>query len=195
MARGPMHGQGWASGPGADGDAVAAPARAAVLDLQEGEVILLWLRPSLWRLALPVAAVLVTLGLMTAALLLAPPRGPMAWKVAVLGSMGALALAWFAADWWSHAYVLTSRRVISRVGLVWPMVAEAPLPAVWRVALTRSGVERSAGIGSVACLGVHGATLVRWSFVAHPVGVQEAIVDAVRRYGRGDVAAVDQEAV
>ncbi len=192
MSRGLGQGGLWQAGPGADTEVVAAPARADSLDLQDGETILLWIRPSLWRLAIPAAIVVATVGLMAAALLVAPARGPMAWKLGVLGVLGASALGWFAADWWSHAYVLTNRRVISRVGVVWPMVAEAPLPAIWRVGLRRSGVERPMGLGSVTCWGAHGLMMVRWAFVARPIGVQEAIVDAVRRYGRGDVSAVDE---
>ncbi len=189
MRRGPGLGEGMTSGPGADGEVVVGAARAQTIDLQEGEIVLLWLRPSLWRLFVPLVIVAVTILLMLAALTLAPHRGPMEWKIGALALLGVAASVWFAVDWWSHAYVLTNRRALSRVGVVWPMIAEAPLSAVWRVALSRSRAERTVEIGTVSCLGSHGAPMVRWAFVAHPIGVQEAVVDAVRRFGRGDVSA------
>ena len=187
--RRPGAGESWSAGPGAEGEAVGLRARAEAFALQDGELVLILLRPGLWRLALPVLAVVATMSLMAVVLALAPSPGiGPTWKYGILALASGAAIGWFAADWWSHAYILTSRRVVSRVGVVYPMHAEAPLSAVRRVALARTPIERALGGGSVVCLGSGGVTLVRWGFIANPIGVQEAVLAAVRRYGRGDAS-------
>lgn len=159
--------------------------------LQDGEIVLLALRPSRWLLTLHLVGSLALVGL---ALGLAVRAFGGATTTRGIGIAVALAVVawcpvalWFALDWRSHRYVLTNRRVMASVGFARPFIAEAPLAAVHRVVLYRSLAERALRIGTIRFLNPHGIEVARWSLVSRPVGVRCTVLEALHKYGRGDV--------
>ena len=153
--------------------------------------MLLALRPSRWLLALHFAGSMALVGV---ALWLGVRGFGGATTAHGMGIVIGLALVawlpvgvWFAMDWRSHRYVLTNRRVIASVGVFRPFVAEAPLAAVHRVVLYQSLAEHGLRIGTVRFLNPHSIELVRWSLVSRPVGVRCTVLEALHKYGRGDV--------
>ncbi len=175
----------------------AAPA------LEDGEIVLLALRPSRWLLMANLLGSLLIVGLaLWAAVRVfggtgAGAPGPSMRALALVGGLAVLAwlpvAAWFMMDWRTHRYVLTNRRVLSMVGMVRPFVAEAPLAAVRRVELVRTPWSRPLRIGTVRFVNPHGLELVRWSLVSRPVEVRRTVLEALHRYGRGDVEEGESE--
>lgn len=172
---------------------------AAAPVLQDGEVVLLALRPSRWLLMAHLfgSLAIVTLALWGAVHVFAGRAGsgggvgaPSAGALSLAFALAMLAwlpvAAWFMLDWRSHRYVLTNRRVLAAVGIVRPFVGEAPLAAVRRVELVRLW-GRALRIGSIRFVNPHGVELVRWSSVSRPVEVRRTVLEALHRYGRGDV--------
>ena len=164
---------------------------SSAAQLQDGEIVLLALRPSRWLVALHLSGSLAFVAL---ALILAVRGFGGAITPGGLGvALGLAAVtwlpvgAWFVMDWRSHRYVLTNRRVIAGVGMVRAFTAEAPLAAVRRVMLQRSLAERAMRIGTVRFVNPHGLEVARWSLVSGPEGVRRTVLEALRKYGRVDV--------
>lgn len=168
----------------------AGPLAAASDALQDGEIVLVSLRPSRWMLGPHLVASLVVV---TASLVLGVRGLGGVTSPAGLGQALGLGLvvwlpvaAWFVLDWRSHRYVLTNRRVISSVGMIRPFVGEAPLAAVRRVVLTRGPTGRALGTGTIGFENPHALRLVTWARVSRPQEVRRTVVEALRRYGRSD---------
>lgn len=159
--------------------------------LQDGEIVLLALRPSRWLLVLhlvgSLALVALALGIAVRAFGGGATPRATAFEVGLALVAWLPVGAWFAADWRSHRYVLTDRRVIASVGMIRPFVGEAPLAAVRRVVFYQSLAERALRIGTVRFLNPHGIEMVRWALVSRPGGVRCTVLEALHKYGRGDV--------
>lgn len=173
--------------------ATAAPIQPVVLAgvLEEGEIVILATRPSIWfillkRLGSFAAAVVFSIAaIMLDALDLLNISAP----AIIAGVLAALALTmlWFMIDRATRLYLLTDRRVLRVSGVFRQTVIEAPLRHVQSVTLYRSLRERIFGIGTVvfstaAAGGIAGE--FSWFMSPAPLDAIKTIRDTLGRYGK-----------
>lgn len=180
----------------AQGDAVVAPARAGTSlaalfaghVLQDGELILLLIKPSLWFVLLTslkfVAAVLI---LMIGAALL---DQQLPGRNSVYQELGLFILAgrvmWAALQWMGRLYILTDLRIVRLSGVFSVEIFDCPLRKVARTRLQRTVRERLAGVGTIEIIpSDEKLPISYWNMVAKPVQVQEQIVAAITRAKQG----------
>lgn len=157
--------------------------------LDQDEIIILLLRPSLWYVLLASFGSLVLIALVTFALAYLARLPQVDWndaQIFALGvSIGALRVGWQMLEWMSRAYVLTDRRVIIRSGVFRTAVFQAPLKNIQHTAVFASLRERLTGLGTIAFATAGSDTFdALWLMVRQPHAVHKQIVEAIRRYGR-----------
>lgn len=175
--------------PMADGADLASPAESAApaaAHLQDGEVIILALRPSGWFVLLtawPVlaAAVLVALAGWAAGVFFprAVPRQTLLWVCLLIGALRLLAGC---LQWASRLYVLTNRRALRIRGGPRAEMVEVALKNVVQTHVSVSRLERVFGIATlvfeVADPPGPGAS---WAHIAGAGEVKQIVDEAVRR--------------
>lgn len=173
------------------GAILARPAVLDDLELDDDEVVLLMLGPSLWFvpyscLGAVLAIAVCVLGMTWAARLPMVPWSDV--QALVLGcSLVGLRLAWQFLEWAQRLYVLTDRRVIRRSGFIRPSMVQQPLNQIRHTVVVAARRERAVGVGTVAFVTAEAAGLdwtLAWEIVRRPDEVQSALRDAVERYGR-----------
>lgn len=175
--------------PAAEPTNPPATISAADVLLQEGELIILSIKPSRWFVALvswPVllAAALVAVGVALADRLGMCPvdRRLIQW---LCGGVVVVRLAGGAAQWATLRYILTSRRLL-RVGGSGPTgMAELPLACVHSAEVTQGSTERILMVGSLAFLGKSGRPLpMPWAYVAQPGKICNTVNEAIAKAHR-----------
>lgn len=178
--------------------AALSPARvsslAALLTghvLQDGEVILLILKPSFWfiilsslRWAAMIAIALVTAKIYDESL---PGKNGMYLEAGIFVLAGRLMFA--VLQWMSRLYVLTDMRILRLSGIFSPEIYDCPLRKVAGTRLTFTTRERLLGLGSVEIVSAQaecGAT--QWQTIAKPRLMHEQIVAAIHRAKQGGAA-------
>ena len=170
--------------------ATVAPPRtsgalAAVLNiLQDGEVVLLILKPSLWFIpmgALRFAAVVLILMIAAALLDQHLPGSNRAYQ-----ELGLFVLAgratWAVLQWMGRWYVLTDHRIMRLGGVFTPNVFECPLRRVARTRILRSMRERLTRLGTIEVVPAdESCPVAYWQMVARPHEVNDQIVAAINR--------------
>ena len=172
--------------PGA-GVVVPAPGILPEQLLQDGEIIILMLKPSLWAVLLESLAFLTWVLIL---LLLGLTLQQMGWlplrhtdlSVMVVVAVGGR-LLWQFLDWLSRVYVLTDRRVLVVRGVVRVQVFECALKRIQHTTTTFNLRERLFGLGS---LSFHTAgvpvTEATWRMLARPLQVHHIVVQTLNRY-------------
>ncbi|MEM9294920.1 MAG: PH domain-containing protein [Planctomycetota bacterium] len=167
--------------------------------LQDGEVVLLMLKPSPWFV--PLGALRPVAGLALVAMLLATLNNAaldLGWlglggaslrtglesRDLLLAGAGAVVLRWFwqLLEWLSHVYVLTDRRVLRSRGVLGVSTAEVPLPRLQQIELGQTAKEKAVGVGTITLSDGRGGH-ADWEMVARPEDVRDAVAQARRRYG------------
>jgi hypothetical protein len=156
--------------------------------LQQDEVIILLLRPSLWYVPLSALASLGIIVLVTFVLAYMSRLPWVRWNDVQVFGLGvfllALRLGWQALEWMSRVYVLTDRRVIARGGVLRVAVFEAPLRNIQHTAVFTSMRERFTGLGTIAFATAGSDTFdCLWLMLRQPHQVHKTVVEAMRRYG------------
>jgi membrane protein YdbS with pleckstrin-like domain len=165
---------------------------AAVLTrdlLEQGEVIILLLRPSLWYVLLASLASLGIIALATFALAYVSRMPWAGWNDVQVFALGAglvaLRLGWQMMEWMSRVYVLTDRRVLTRGGVLRVAVFQAPLKNIQHTAVFAGMRERLFGLGTIGFATAGSDTFdTLWLMVRSPHHVHRTVVEAVRRYGK-----------
>jgi uncharacterized membrane protein YdbT with pleckstrin-like domain len=99
--------------------------------------------------------------------------------------LAAARLTWGWLDWYTHAFVLTDRRVIARRGVLRTALHEAPLVMIQNTVVVQSLRERIFGLGTIGFATAGRSTFdAYWEMVPRPFVVHGQVLDAVRRYGR-----------
>ncbi|MCA9286142.1 MAG: PH domain-containing protein [Phycisphaerales bacterium] len=166
----------------------APPASVAAL-LQDDEVVLLVLQPSLWFVPLSCIGSLLVIACLTLALAWLSHLPTLPWndrQSFVLGAaLMAARLAWQMLEWLSRSYVLTDRRILRRRGVLRVSVVEAPLRNVQNSVVYMLARDRVLGLGSIgfATLGSDSFN-VWWETVRRPTQVHRTVMEAIERYGR-----------
>ena len=180
----------------AQGDAVVVPARAGTSlaalfaghVLQDGELILLLIKPSLWFVLLSsLKFVAVALILMISAALLDPQ---LPGRNSVYQEFGLFVIAgrvmWAALQWMGRLYILTDMRIVRLSGVFNVEIFDCPLRKVARTRLHRTIQERLTGVGTIEVIpSDEELPISYWNMVAKPVHVQEQIVTAITRAKQG----------
>lgn len=154
--------------------------------LQEGELVILLVRPSTWYFA--GLSVLATIIAVIAAVVL----GALGFLDQYAGPLLLIwtgMVCWRLADWRTRWYILTDRRVLAVRGLVRTSMSEVMLTAVSKVRAVRSPWLGLLGVGTVetfASRDAGGGAQVVWTSVRGPVALRDRIVEIVQRYGRRD---------
>lgn len=167
-------------------DAATALARDLV---DQDEVIILLLRPSLWYVVLASAGSLVAIALMTLMLAYMSYLPWTGWNDTQAFALGAglcaIRLAWQMLEWLSRVYVLTDRRIIARSGVLRVAVFQTPLKNIQHTAVFVSLRERSTGLGTIAFATSGSDTFdCLWLMLRQPHHAHKIVVEAIRRYGR-----------
>ena len=180
---------------------VSAPDTAAiegvhpgVAALQDGEIILLSIRPSFaWAVRYWIPAIVVHWLLVVARALMTKGISPATdpFVIAVSSVLAAFLVA-VTLNWHRRRYVLTDKRVLVVRGIFNREADEMPLTAVRRVQLVelrgpmlpRRGHEPVSG--TMLFLDHGGSPGVRWDLVDRPAEVERVVCEAIKRYARGD---------
>ena len=139
--------------------------------LDEGETVILAIKPSLWFLAFGSAK---TIGLSITII------------VQFAGALMVLRLLMAVLEWFSRLYVLTDRRVMRIKGVFNVDVFECPLTQIQNTYLTLALHERLFKLGSIqfATAGT-GISEAVWQNVNEPLTVHETVRQAIWRARKG----------
>jgi hypothetical protein len=179
------------------GDAVVAPSARAGTTLaalfaghvlQDGELILLLIKPSLWFMVLSGLKFIgvVLIAMIGAALLDQQLPG----RNFVYQQLGACVIAarlvWGALQWMGRLYVLTDLRIVRLSGVFSVDIFDCPLRKVARMRLQRSMRERLTAVGTIEIIPAdENLPISYWNTVARPHNVLEQITAAVNRAKQG----------
>ena len=170
--------------------------------LNEGEEVVLDLRPHWWFLARPAGALLVTLAAAVAVQALVDSRREL--LLVPLLVLVLVALLWFVAryaKWSTTNFVLTTDRLIWRSGVLSKQGREIPLERINDISFSQTLFERLVGAGDlmIESGGEHGQSQFRR--LPRPALVQNRIHrqieeeedrDAARREGRRELSTLEQ---
>lgn len=178
--------------------AAAAPiVRTGGVDVPDGEVVILRLRPHPLFIVLSILGPLVASVLSAGALWWASGRafavsGKVLLELPSFGRwwmapamVGLLALAWQVLEWRCREYMLTDRRVVRVSGVLRQTVIEVPLARVQQVMMYTSLRERALALGTpgVSSAGSGGASYVFWNMISRPKERLQVLRETVARYG------------
>jgi hypothetical protein len=159
--------------------------------LQDGELVLLVLKPSVWFVLL---SSLWTIGFVLVGLLAAlifdeqiPGRAARWIELAVFLMAGRV--MWAVLQWMGRLYVLTDMRILRLSGVFNVNIFDCPLRKVARTRVVRSMRERLLRLGSIEITPCDGDCAPgMWNTVARPDVVNEQINAAINRAksGRGN---------
>jgi Bacterial PH domain len=171
------------------------PAAAALSrDLvEDGEVIILMLRPSLWYVLLAslgglafIAVVTFALAYMAKFMSSLPGIGWSDRQAFALGvAMSAIRVSWQMLEWMAKVYILTDRRVIVRSGVLRVSIFQAQLKNIQHTIVYQRLRERLLGLGTIGFATAGTDTLEAfWLMIRQPFQVHRTVVDAIKRYGK-----------
>ncbi len=178
------------------GDVAIAPGRrstslAALLTghiLQDGEIVLLMIKPSPWFIPLSslgfIAAVLI---LMIAAKIF---DAVLPGQNFVYQESGLFVIAgrivWAALTWMGQLYLLTDMRIVRVCGVFSIDIFDCPLRRIARTRILRSMRERITRLGTIEIIpGDQDVPVAYWLMIARPIQVNEQIVAAIRKAKQG----------
>jgi uncharacterized membrane protein YdbT with pleckstrin-like domain len=168
-------------------DAVKAAALLPEDLIQNGEIVILLLKPHPLFIILAWLKLLVMLILVTVIGVVIDEKinyGASRQNIIITGSIVILArLVWQFLEWLSRTYVLTDRRVIAVGGVLRVRVFEAPLSRVAHTEVVFSIRERLFMLGSIGFFtaGTAGAEAF-WLMLAKPMQIHRTVIESLRRY-------------
>ena len=154
--------------------------------LQDGEIIILSIRPSPWYVLIVSAPVLVIAGLVIGATSLGRALGEwdgqrMVWWIALAAAVLRLAVA--CVQCMGIRYVLTNHRVLRLRTLLATTVYELPLSDIAQARVAAAVIDRLIGVGEIVFENDKGHVYEGvWPCVGDPVSVAETVNQAVGRY-------------
>ncbi|MCP3905154.1 MAG: PH domain-containing protein [Planctomycetes bacterium] len=170
-----------------------SPDRAAALLpeslIQDDEVVILLLRPSLLYIPLACANTVVFVALLTfLAAYLSRWQSWVPWtdtQAFMLGvALAAIRLGWQTLEWYSRIYVLTDRRLIRRLGVLRVSIFQTQLSAIQHTSVFSRVRERLFGLGTIG-FATAGSDVFEafWVMLRRPFAVHKVVVEAIERYG------------
>ncbi|MHC4563065.1 MAG: hypothetical protein ACYS8X_09870 [Planctomycetota bacterium] len=168
-------------------DTLAGDVAVEQMLLQDGEIIILSIKPSPWYVLLVSLPVLVASAVTVAVAAACNRFGllttvhPVIYAVATVCMVGRLVAA--GVQWMGVRYVLTNHRMLRLRTFLSTAVYEVPLTLIDRAAVGVSMPERLVGVGSVCYLDENGKPFgAVWLCLADPHEVCAAANEAIDRY-------------
>ena len=189
----------WTCGRFCSGEApavAAAPSRSTLLPaslIDDGETIILMMRPSPLFIVLSCAGSLMFIALIAMFLAYLARFGQripwISWSDQQAFALGLglvlLRLGWQTLEWWSRIYVLTDRRILRRMGVLRVAVFQAELKNIQHTSVFKQLRERVFGLGTIGFATAGSLTFdAFWTMIRRPFDVHQQVVQAIRRYGR-----------
>jgi hypothetical protein len=183
------------SGPG-EAAAVPAPAAAtapltALLTrhiLQDGEIILLILKPSVFFIVLSMLRFAAVVVILMLAAKLFDERVPGHPRIGVEVGLCILVgrLMWAVLQWMSRLYILTDMRIVRLSGVFQLNIFDCPLRKVARTRILYTMRERLLRLGSIEIIPSDQSLPIGvWQTIGRPVMVNDQIVAAINRAKQG----------
>ncbi len=171
-------------------EAVAPIAPSAAMEvLDDGEEIILAVRPSLWMVVLESLPTAAIAGVVAAALLIVDPNAlnlPHSVGSAIVLACGLvvlLRLAMVFLRWLGRLYVLTNRRVLRLGGVAAVDVADCALERITDVTVMTGSAERLLGLGSlIFTIDGQLSGELGWTNIARSADVAAEVCRAIRRH-------------
>jgi len=158
--------------------------------IQNDEIIIAMLKPSMWYILLGSLNTLILIAALCGSGLLLNGRFGLdefstEGMITLGGVLAMIRLGWQAFEWLSRTYVLTDRRIIRIKGVLQIEIFAARLADLERPALLYSFRERLFGLGTISFT-THGSVYpsAYWLMVTRPNNVQRIILETMQRYGR-----------
>ncbi len=181
---------------GAAAPVAATPAPLALLltrhILQDGEIILLILKPSIWFIVLSMlrfaAAVLIYMlaGIVFDEHMPGPGRFYVESGVFLLAGRLMIAIL----QWMARLYILTDMRIVRLSGIFTVNIFDCPLRKVARTRILYTVRERLFGMGSIEIIPSDEEYPIGvWQMVARPVAINDQVVAAINRAKQGRLGA------
>ena len=157
--------------------------------IDDDEIIILLLRPSLLYVGLSslasltiIAVVTLTLALMAIRITWMPWSEPAAYALGVVAAAGRV--LWQCVEWWGLVYVLTDRRVMRRSGVLRVTVFDAPLRNIQHTSVFQPLRERLFSLGSIG-FATTGSDVFDafWVMIRQPFAVHKVVMETIERYG------------
>jgi len=168
--------------------AVAEPAVPAKL-LEEGEIVILAIKPSLWFVLISSWSVLAVVGIVALVALLAG-EVPGAWVprriiFSLCFVVGVVRVMVAGFQWAGRLYILTNRRLMGICGVVSVDVSQCPLRQIGEVVPCVSRLERPLGLGSLFFKDREGSVCeADWVNLARPGDVEQLVNEAIGKTRR-----------
>ena len=141
--------------------------------LNDNEDVILDLRPHWWTLSKPVTSVVVSLVLLGVLWKFAGGWGGVAGAALTIVALVFFALRY--AKWTTTNFVVTTDRLVYRVGVVAKRGKEIPLERVNDIAFTQSIFERIIGAGDLSIESAGAKSRETFEDIPHPSAVQNEI--------------------
>jgi hypothetical protein len=158
--------------------------------LQDGEVVILILKPSLWFLvlsSLPFAAVVSILLIWF--LIYSNPNLSHSQTAAYIEAAVALVagrMIWAILQWMGRFYILTDLRILRLGGVFSIELFDCPLRKIARTRVVASTLERLVSTGTIDIVPLEGSwVLGNWQTIDQPKEVHEQIVASINRAKQG----------
>lgn len=151
--------------------------------LEDGEIVLLTVKPSAWYVLLSSWPVLLAVGLVAVGTQLADRwfSSPASTSAALLicSAVACLRVFWGCIQWMGQLYVLTNVRALQVQGLTRPVTSFCLLRQVSDVTIEANAGERPLRLGSLRFEGEH--VRMQWACLAQVEAIQKTVLEAVRR--------------
>jgi len=179
----------------AEAAAVASPASATPLAalltghvLQDGEIVLLVSKPSLWFILLTSLRWAAAIAILVVAAMIYEQKLP--WHKSGYIEAGIVVFAgrvmWAVLQWMSRLYVLTDMRILRLAGVFTVDIFDCPLRKIARTRIIYTTRERIFRLGTIEIIPVDETIPVaQWQMVAKPLATHDQIVAAVNRAKQG----------
>ena len=169
--------------PPGSADVVTGPIAVPSHVIDGGEIILLAIKPSMWRPVFDALPCLLTCAALVAVVLWREfplPGLSMTATIQMIFLIVGVRLGMAVVRWVPTWHMLTNRRVINIQGVRAPRVSSCPLKGVCGVSLTASPLEKITSLGTISFETTpDNGPLNQWESVASPNEVRDAIKRAV----------------
>jgi hypothetical protein len=156
--------------------------------LQDGEIVLLVCKPSLWFIVLVSLRWAAVIAILLVAAKMYDEKLPSQNAVYIEAGMFVLAarIMWAVLQWMGRLYVLTDLRILRLDGVFGVEIFDCPLRKVARTRIVFTSRERLTRLGTIEIIpSAEEIPVAQWQMIARPRPVHDQIVAAINRAKQG----------